>query len=218
MTAWNDEMWILVLQLLKQKPQGIKPMYSRQTVALALELHITPEEIYRRMFMLRNPATPSLKLLVDTYGSSMAKLNREAEKVRRLMGCGNAEAFYEGVTVNETFEKDFRPLNSDTSLTPIMLVMILDLYFRLVPSTMVVETPDVKELAELMHITPQDVVDVLEIYQYCDPYITHADSLFDPLLPDCHKVWRRFDCESDPMALSNLASQLKAYWTSKSKV
>lgn len=212
MNTWTDDMWILVLQLLQRKPVGVKPMFAPATVELALELHIEPQEIHRRMFMLRQPEQPSLRHLVETIGASPAKLKREAQRVRQMRGCGNEAAFYDGVEINETFEKDFRPVNEDTRLTPVMLIMILDLYFRLVPSTMVVDTPDVQELARMMKVSAQEVVDVLELYQYCDPYITHTDSRFDPLLPDCFRIWRRFDDTGDPAVLTNMASQLQAYW------
>lgn len=212
MTLWTEDMWVLVLQLMQQKPVGVKPMFAPETVSLAMELHIPPQEIHRRMFMLRQPETPSLRHLVETLASHPIRLNREAEKVRQLRGCGNEQSFFEGVSVVETFEKDFRPVHPDTPITPVMLVMILDLYFRLVPSTMVADTPDVQELAQMMHISPQEVADVLEIYQYCDPYLGHTESLFDPLFPICYKTWHRFDYVADPESLTNLAAQLKAYF------
>ena len=39
---WTEEYWPLVIELYMEKPVGIKAMYSRKTVALALELHIHP--------------------------------------------------------------------------------------------------------------------------------------------------------------------------------
>ena len=211
-TTWSEDMWVLVLQLLMRKPTGVKPMYAPQTVDLALELHIPPEEIYRRMFMLRKAETPSLRHLMDTLGTSSSRLSREAKRVRKLRGCGNENLFFEGVEVNETFEKNFKPISGCEPFTPIMLIMILDLYFQLIPATMVVETPDVQELARMIGITAKDVVRVLALYQNCDPYIIQFDIIDDPLLPSCQKIWREFEGNADPSILSNTARQLRDYW------
>ena len=216
--TWTDEYWPLVIELYQKKPTGIKPMYSRDTVSLALELHIPPQEIYNRMFQLRKPAMPSLRMFFEKLAASPTKLRRTCERLRSLQGMGNASAFYDDVKVQETFELEFRPVNARTAqmmgrplLTPVMLILILDLYFTLVPATMVTETPDVKDMARLLDITPQDVVDVLEIYQYCDPFMKHDDTLMDPLFPPCMRIWKRFE-ESQPDELSNLARQLRAYY------
>ena len=218
---WNEEYWPLVIQLYENKPRGIKPMYGYDTVKLAIELHIPPGVIYEKMFELRQPSRPSLRRLIKSLAGNREKLNLRCRQLRALQGMGNADEFYEGVALNETFETDFKPVNAPTALmtrrplyTPAMLIMILDLYFRLVPQTMVTETPEVKETAKLMDITPQDVTDILDIYTYCDPFMKHADSLIDPMLPPCMRVWRRFCTAEHPdiTALSNLAQQMKAYW------
>lgn len=215
---WTEELWPLVIQLYLKKPAGIKPMYSRDTVHLALELHIPPHELYQKMFHLRQAPSASLKQLFDKLSASPKKLKQTCEQVRSLRGMGNASAFYDDVAVNETFELDFRPVNARTAqitgrplLTPVMLIMILDLYFRLIPATMVKETPDVQELARIIDIPTNDVVDILEIFQYCDPFLNRSDNLMDPMLPPCNDVWQRF-CNEDPTVLSNLATQLKAYF------
>ena len=36
---WKDEYWLLLLQLYQKKPMGVKPLYSKGMVNLALELH-----------------------------------------------------------------------------------------------------------------------------------------------------------------------------------
>lgn len=215
---WNDELWPLVIELFMKKPAGIKPIYSRDTVRLALELHVHPQELYQKMFQLRQPASLALKRLYDTLAPNPKKLKKTCQQVRALRGMGNANAFYDDVQIQETFERDFRPVNAQTAqltgrplFTPVMLIMILDLYFRLIPATMVKETPDVQELAKLIDIPVRDVVDILEIFQYCDPFLNRTDSLIDPMLPPCSLIWRRFANE-DPTILSNLASQLKAYF------
>lgn len=215
---WTDELWPLVLQLYQKKPAGIKPMYSRDCVRLAIELHVPPQTLYQKMFQLRQPQLPSLQQLVDKYAHKPKRLNEVCLQLRKLNGMGNASEFYEDVVVKETWELDFRPVNARTAqamgrplFTPVMLIMVLDLYFRLIPTTMVADTPDVQELARMLDISASDVVDVLSIYQYCDPFVPHTDSLMDPLLPPCHKIWQRF-ANSDPMILSNTAHQLKAYF------
>jgi hypothetical protein len=73
------------------------------------------------------------------------------------------------------------------------------------------ETPEVKELANLLDISAKDVVDILEIFMYCDPFIDNLDSLIDPMLPPCHDVWQRF-ADEDLDKLAALAQQLKEYF------
>lgn len=41
-TNWKDDYWLFILQLYLRKPVGIKPMYSRAMVNLALEVHVHP--------------------------------------------------------------------------------------------------------------------------------------------------------------------------------
>lgn len=215
---WTDELWPLVLQLYQKKPTGVKPMYCRDSVRLALELHIPPQVLYQKMFQLRQPQLPSLQQLVDRYAHRPKRLADICTRLRHLSGMGNASEFYDEVAINETWELDFKPVNARTAqimgrplFTPVMLIMILDLYFRLIPATMVTDTPEVCELARLLDISASDVVEVLGIYQYCDPFVQHTDSLMDPLLPPCHHVWQRY-ANDDPTVLSNLAHQLHAYF------
>ena len=40
---WNEEYWLLLLQLYQKKPMGVKPLYSKGMVDLSLELHIPPD-------------------------------------------------------------------------------------------------------------------------------------------------------------------------------
>jgi hypothetical protein len=92
-----------------------------------------------------------------------------------------------------------------------MLVLILDEYFRLTPITMVPETPEVQALAKMMRLKPQEVVDVMEAFQHCDPYLNRKDEMKGNLVLACQQVWRRFG-NSEPQELASYAEQLKDYF------
>ena len=128
-----------------------------------------------------------------------------------MKGFGMADSFYDGVEVSESWEKDFRPLAERPDIIPVMLILILDLYFQLVPATMVTSTPEIQELARLMRIKAQTVVEVMDIYQVCDPYLNRTEVVLNPLLNACQQIWQRFDSRQ-PEQLSALAAQLKAYF------
>ena len=123
-----------------------------------------------------------MEKLWQTYGGNPKKLSRGVKLLRQKKGFNNADAFYDGVEVNETFEKDFKPIDDATNLTPVMLIMILDLYFRLTPITMVAETPEIVDLAKLMKIQPQQIAKVMDVYQFCDPYLNRDDMMVSNLL------------------------------------
>ena len=208
---WSDEYWLLLMQIYLKKPMGMKPLYSRVMVDLSMELHIPPHYLYEQMFRLRRIDTPRMEKLWQTYGGNPKKLSRGVKLLRQKKGFNNADAFYDGVEVNETFEKDFKPIDDATNLTPVMLIMILDLYFRLTPITMVAETPEVIALAHLMHVTPQQVVEVMEVFQCCDPYLSHGEMIISPLLTPCMQIWKRFGNEN-PEKLAAQALQIKEYF------
>jgi hypothetical protein len=128
-----------------------------------------------------------------------------------MTGFNTGGGFFEGVDIQETFERDFRPLAEDERLTPVMLTLILDLYFRLTPITMVAETPEVQELARLMRIPVALVVSVLEVFLHCDPYLNRHDVTFSPLLLPCQQIWQRYG-NGDTRELADYAEQLKAYF------
>lgn len=207
---WHDDYWLLLIQLYLKKPQGVKHLYSRSLVDVAMELHIHPAEIHQRLFRLRQIDTPRLQRLWNTYAHNPKKLKRGISLLRQMNGFGNASLFYAGVDVRESWEKNFRPIGTGT-LTPVKLILILDLYFRLTPITMAEDTPEVEELSKLIKETPKTIVDVMDVFLVCDPYIsdyTHTDS---PLLPACQTIWTRFGNE-DLEALAALAAQLKEYF------
>ena len=210
-SKWQDEYWLLLMQIYLQKPVGLKPMYSRQMVGLSLELHIAPERLYNRMCQIANLETPRIEHIWEVYGRNPNKLKRAVSLWREMRGFNNSEAFYDGVELNEGFERDFRPLEEDERFMPVMLILILDLYFRLTPQTMVAETPEIQELARLMNLKASDVAEVMEVFQYCDPYLNRRGVIFHPLLIPCQEIWRRYG-NSDVEALASYAEQLKAYF------
>ena len=208
---WSDEYWLLLMQIYLNKPVGVKPLYSRAIVALSMELHIQPQYLYEQMFRLRSIDTPRMEKMWTTYGKNPKKLSRGIKLLRQKSGFNNAGTFYEGVEVNESFEKDFKPLEQEPKLTPIMMVMILDLYFRLTPITMVEETPEIQELAKMMNIAPTLILDVMDVYQFCDPYLNRDDMIISPILIPCQQVWQRFG-NNNPEKLAALAAQMKEYF------
>lgn len=207
---WSDDYWLLLMQIYLQRPVGIKPMYSRKMVDLSMELHIAPNVLFAKMCQIANLETPRVEHIWETYGTNPRKLTRAIKLWREMRGYGHADEFYEGVEVNETFEKDFKPV-SDSNMTPAMLILILDLYFRLTPITMVSETPEIQQLARLLKVKPQEVVEVMEVFQHCDPYLNKKDVMISPLLLPCNDIWRRFG-NSDPEQLASFAEQLSEYF------
>ena len=192
---WSDEYWLLLMQLYLKKPVGVKALYSRPLVALALELHIPPQYLYEQLFRLRTIDTPRMEKLWKDYGRNPRRLSRGVKLLRQKLGY--ADMFFEGV--------------ENTTITPVMLILILDQYFRLTPLTMVTETPEVQELARLLKMKPREVVDIMEIYQFCDPCLNRNDFLTSPLLDPCFQIWKRFGNDS-PQKLAALAAQLKEYF------
>ena len=210
-TNWSDDYWLLLMQIYLQKPVGIKPMYSRKMVDLSLELHIAPNILFARMCQIANLETPRIEHIWETYGNNPKKLSRAVRLWREMRGYGHADLFYEGVEIIETFERDFKPVSGEGSMTPVMLTLILDLYFRLTPNTMVKDTPEIQELARLMKVKSQDVVEAMEVFQHCDPYLKRRDVTFSPLLLPCTEVWRRFG-NANTEDLASYADQLKEYF------
>lgn len=208
---WQDDYWLLLLQIYLRKPVGLKPLYSRDMVDLSMELHIPPRFLFSRMCQIANLDTPRLERIWQQYAKSPQRLARAVRLLREMNGFGAASEFYEGVEVEETFERDFRPLSEDERLTPAMLIMILDLYFRLTPITMVPQTPEVAELALLLKLSPQLVADVLDVFQHCDPYLNRKDVTFSPLLLPCTQIWQRFG-NADTRQLASFAEQLSEYF------
>ncbi|MBO5186883.1 MAG: hypothetical protein J6B91_07525 [Prevotella sp.] len=209
--VWHDDYWLMLMQLYLRRPVGVKPMYSRPMVELCLELHIPPVVLFARMCSIANADTPRMERLWRTYGSNPRKLSRAVALLRAMSGFNSSGHFYDGVETNETFECDFRPVADGLPVTPVMLILILDLYFRLTPITMVPDTPEIVELSRLIGLRPSDVSDIMDVYQHCDPYLNRADVVFSPYLLPCQQIWKRFG-NSSCEALASYASQLKEYF------
>jgi hypothetical protein len=207
---WSDEYWLLLMQLYLKKPTGLKPLYYRGLVDLALELHIRPQYLHQQMFQLRQLDTPRMEKLWEKYSKSPKKLAKAIERLRQMKGFGQAGDFYDGVAVVESWEKDFKPLEARPELTIVKLILILDLYFRLTPITMVVETPEVVQLAKKLKVTPATIVEVMDVFKFCDPYLNRDDIMVTPLLTACQEVWERYG--DNPEKLEGEAAQLLFYF------
>ena len=208
---WQDDYWLLLMQIFLQKPVGMKPTYCREMVSLALELHIPPQVLKDKMKELARLDTPRIERIWETYNNKPQKLARAVRLLREMKGFGQASLFYEGVETNETWEKDWQPVAGNTRLTPVMLILVLDLYFRLTPATMVTETPEVKELSIMLKISTENIVEVMDIYLHCDPYLNRRDVIMNPLLQPCLTIWQRYG-NGDTEELAKLAEDLKVYY------
>ena len=218
---WSDSYWLLLMQLYLRKPVGIKPVYSRGMVELALELHVHPKVLFTRMCSIASLETPGLERLWQTYSTSPRRLTKAVAQLRAMNGFNTSGGFYEGVAVAETFETDFRPVEGCGGLTPMGLVIVLDLYFRLTPVTMVADTPELAELARLMGTTAQQIVDVMGCFRRFDPYLRRTTSVSpaaascvqaeSPLYAACRTVWARYGNVS-LNALASFATELKEYF------
>ena len=113
-SLWSEEYWPMLLQIYFKKPIGIKPTYAHPIVELSLELHIPPYILYAKMeeFHLNN--LPSIQALWKVYANNPKKLQKDAKRIRKMKGFGKPEEFYEGVTTEETFEKDFKLIERAT--------------------------------------------------------------------------------------------------------
>lgn len=208
---WQNDYWLLLMQVYLKKPVGVKPVYSKMMVDLSMELHIAPQILFNKMCEIANLETPRIERIWQEYGANPRRLNRAVSLFRQMKGFGNNEEFYEGVDVQETFERDFRPVNDDTSVTPVMLILVLDLYFRLTPITMVSETPEIQQLGRLIKIPAKEVANIMDIYQHCDPYLNRKEVVFSPLFPACQDIWQRYG-NWDTEQLASYARQLKEYF------
>ena len=205
---WQDDYWLPLMQLYLKKPVGVKPVYCKAMVDFAMEIHIAPQILFNKMCEIANLETPRIEHIWQEYGKNPRRLKRAVTLWHQMRGFGN-EHFFEGVDVQETF--DFRPVSTDSRITPVMLVLILDQYFRLTPITMVAETPEIRQLASLMKLPVQDIVNIMELFQHCDPYLRRKDTPDSPLLNACQEIWQRYG-NNDTEMLASYARQLKEYF------
>ena len=86
---WNDEYWLLLIQLYLREPVGVKPLYSRALVDVSMELHIPPQVLYEQMFRLRSIDTPRMQRLWNTYAHYPKRLSRGVKLLRQRLGYGS---------------------------------------------------------------------------------------------------------------------------------
>ena len=208
---WTDDYWPLVVQLYKKKPVGVKSEHSRAVIELALELHIPPKTLQEQMQALDSHATPSLQRLWDTYADNPRQLTRDVKRLRQMAGFGVGQLFYDGVDTALPFEHDYRPVSADTQITPVMLTEILGLYFQLTTNTMAIETPEVQDMARLLGLKAEEVVDVLKIYQTFDPILRRKALPASPLVDEAQRVWNRYSNEN-PEVLQATIDRLAEYF------
>ena len=208
---WSDEYWLLLMQLYLNKPVGIKPLYSKGLVDISLELHIPPRYLHEQMTRLQLLETPRIKQLWETYGKNPRKLLHEVKLLKKMDGFNHAEKFYEGVEIRESFEKLFKPFEESPTLTPVKLILILNLYFRLTPFTMVTDTPEIIDLGKLIQVKPELIVEIMDIYQYCDPCLKHEGIIINPLMGRCQETWQHYG-NGDIKTLSDLSKELMFYF------
>ena len=81
---WNDDYWLLVVQLYLRKPVGLKPLYSKVVIDLCSEIHVSPSEVYSKMEAIDKLQTPRVERLWRTYSGNPSKLRRAVELLRQM--------------------------------------------------------------------------------------------------------------------------------------
>ena len=209
---WSEDYWLFILQLYLAKPIGVKPLYAYKAVQLSCELHLPPQFIHDQQVLMEAHSSPVLQVIWDAYATHAARLRRDVKRLKAMKGFGYADDFYKDVDTNTTFEHDFTPIPSAEDLYPISLVVILDLYFKLTPSTMVTYTPEIKTVALLLGVPATRVVEVLQCFLHLDPYVHRptADTS-SALLNACRDIWQRYG-NMDIERLSAYTTQLYAFF------
>ena len=207
---WSDDYWLLLMQLYQKKPVGVKSEYSHPVVELGIELHIPPKTLHEQMRVLEQHDTPSLQRLWDNYADNTRRLTRDVKRLIQMTGFGDSGLFYEGVDMVQSFERNYRPIDTQTDITPVMLVIILNLYFTLTPNTMVSETPEVLEMASMLGIKPEQIVNVLDVYQTFDPILKRQPLDSSPLVDEAHSTWNEY--YNQPELLQESAEKLIEYF------
>ena len=212
---WTNEYWPLLIQAYLAKPEGPKSQWSRWAVDLAMELHLRPADIADRMKTIDTHATPAVERLLTHYKAHPRRLQRDADSLHSMAGFGASAAFYDGVeTAAQGFEALYRPTGG-TPYTPAMLIIMLDLYFRLIPATMVETTPEVRDMARRTRLTEAEVTEVLHTYLYVDPASRKrsddALAAFSPLTALCASTWHSL-ADGDPATVASEAQKFYEYY------
>lgn len=76
---------------------------------------------------------------------------------------------------------------------------------------MVKDTPEIQQLSRLLKIDTALIVEVMEIYQICDPLLNRMEILTSPLVTPCNNIWKRYG-NGNPEKLAAYAAQLKEYF------
>jgi hypothetical protein len=63
----------------------------------------------------------------------------------------------------------------------------------------------------MMKIKPQEVVEAMEAFQHCDPYLNRKDKVASDLANTCQQIWRKYG-NANPEDLASYAEQLKDYF------
>ena len=83
---WSDDYWLLLLQLYLRKPVGVKPVYSRAMVGLAMELHIHPQVLFGKLCQIATLQTPRIERIWECYSDNPRRLNRAVRLLREMKG------------------------------------------------------------------------------------------------------------------------------------
>ena len=94
---WQDDYWLLVMQLYLRKPVGVKPMYSRDAIFLCMELHIAPEQLFARQCEIAHLETPRIERIWEEYGRNPKRLTRAVSLLRNMIGFNSSGDFFDGV-------------------------------------------------------------------------------------------------------------------------
>lgn len=208
---WTDDYWPLVAELYLKAPVGVKSEYTRAVVDMALEVHVSPHAIVEQMQALEANATPSLQRIWNTYTDNPQRLKRDVKRLRQMAGFAQLDTFF-GSDAAEPFEHDYRPVCPQSKLTPVMLTIILQLYFQLTTNTMVRETPEVKDTARLLALKPEEVVDVLKVFQTFDPILKREPLAPSPLTDEAQRIWQKYANEPQEV-LAEKVEKLKEYYS-----
>ena len=161
-------------------------------------------------------------LIIKLYEGNARRLSRDVKQLRQMAGFGTGGLFFDDVCIDNDFERDYCPVADDTAMTPAMLTLILNLYFQLIPDTMKATTPEVQLLAKRLHVTPDEVVQVLKLCLAEDPCIPEhrrerllgSSSAADPLpslSQAVNKLWHRYG-NGDAIMVEEAAERFDHYF------